>query len=117
MDVKDNFPERKLTFLLRQDEPMLLAKLSFIHLVNEKFSGKELECASFRNKGNDPYIMIVLQFPDHPTQSNAKAHCDQHLNDAGAVLDSYRGALRYADADQKIARNLQKRSLANRRGR
>ena len=113
MDVRDNFAERKLIFVVMQDDVDILEKLSFVHLIKMKFYGDEVQCASFQSKGNDPYIQIVLLFDDWSVTSNAKSHCDQHLDDSGSVVRSYKGALPHADRGQRMARDLQERALAN----
>ena len=114
MHVRENFAEREIKFVIRKDDADILDKLSFVHLIKMKFDGEEVKCAWFQAKGNDPYIQVVLVFADWSITSNAKGHCDQHLDDSGSVVLSYKGALPYADRGQGMARDLLKRALAHR---
>ncbi|PLK48186.1 hypothetical protein [Uliginosibacterium sp. TH139] len=114
MDVQQKFSELELVFTIAKDDPSLLDKLSFVHLVKMKFDANEKQVGWFKAEGNDPYVQVKLSFADWSALSNAHSHCSQFLDDSGAVTSTYHGALHQADPYGKMAEGLKLRALANR---
>lgn len=114
MDINQNKRDHKIKFTLPKDDPEIDDKLSFVHLVEMKFNGDIDTCGWFHYEGNDPYIEIVLTFPDWSATDNALFHCNQYLDDFGSVIASYKGALEYADPRHVMAQKLKVKALNNR---
>lgn len=57
----------------------LLEKLSFVYLVQMKFLGDEVDLASYKNEGNEPYIHVEISF-DKKDHYYAFDHCKLQLD-------------------------------------
>lgn len=113
MDFQIISSDCQIRFTLPKPDPELIEKLSFIHLVEMKFSGEITECGWFHYTGNDPYVQITLSFPNFTAVSDARVHCNQFLDD-GSVALSYKGALKCADPGFRTAKEIKSQALANR---
>lgn len=115
MEFIEQFKDKKITFHLLSSENELIKNLSFVQLVMMKFDGDEVDCNSIHAEGNDEYIVVTISFPDWSKASNAKAHCNQNIDQDGNVISSYKGALLRADPGYVKAQSIMKRALSNKR--
>lgn len=114
MDINGKKIDHKIGFILQKDDPEIDDKLSFVHLVKMRFEGEVDICRWFHHESNDPYIEIVLAFPDWSATDDALSHCNQSLDRDGSVVASYKGALEYADPRHVMAHELKDKALNNR---
>lgn len=112
MDYKQD--GNSIIFDVEAGDDGLLEKLSFVYLVQMKFLGDEVDLASYKNEGNEPYIHVEISF-DKKDHYYAFDHCKLQLDRSGSVRSSYKGALEYADPGGRKAEDLKKRALKSRR--
>lgn len=87
----------------------LLDRLAFIHLLEMKFDGIEIDASCFR-KGKTKLLLIKERFPTFEKFFDARAHCKRNLDSEGVVVDAYKGALDAADPGRKMAEALKERA-------
>jgi len=97
-------PEMLFTFGV--NDPEVLEKLSFVHLIKEKFEGQMIKCDLEHLSDSESHIRIILSFGDWRAVSDAILHCRQNINMSGSVALNYKGALQNADPGQKMAKQL-----------
>lgn len=110
MEYSEHFAQKEIWFEILATDSDILNKLAFIHLIEMKFDGKQIQVSSFNN--GIEIIIIKLGFPNWDECSNAKAHCNRNLN-TGSIVADYVGALDRADPSRRFAMRMEKLAKNN----
>ena len=88
----------RIDFILDLNASDVVDEVAFIVLVSRKFDGEISDISVLSEDGEEERRALVrLQLKNHESWDGVRGHCSGHLDKAGLVNASYRGALERAD--------------------
>ncbi len=87
----------RINFILDLNASDVADEVTFIVLVSGKFDGEVSRIALVSADDEERRALVGLQFKNYESWDGVRGHCSGHLDKAGHVNASYRGALAYAD--------------------